>query len=46
MAALLILEPIYEADFLEVSYGFRPGKSAHQALAAIKSNLETGYSVV
>jgi RNA-directed DNA polymerase len=46
MAVLLILEPIYEADFLEVSYGFRPGKSAHQALAAIKSNLEEGYTAI
>jgi RNA-directed DNA polymerase len=46
MAVLLILEPIYEADFLEVSYGYRPGKSAHQALEAIKSNLEEGYTAV
>lgn len=46
MAALLILEPIFEADFLDVSYGFRPGKSAHQALAAIKANLEEGYTAV
>ena len=46
MAALLILEPIFEADFLESSYGFRPGKSAHQALAAIKANLEAGYTAV
>lgn len=28
MAVLLILEPIFEADFLDSSYGFRPGKSA------------------
>lgn len=46
MAVLLILEPIFEADFMEVSYGFRPGKSAHQALAAVKSNLEEGYTAV
>ncbi len=46
MAVLLILEPIFEADFMEVSYGFRPGKSAHQALAAIKANLEAGYTAV
>jgi RNA-directed DNA polymerase len=46
MAVVLILEPIFEADFLEVSYGFRPGKSAHQALAAIKRNLEEGYTAV
>ncbi len=46
MAVLLILEPIFEADFLDSSYGFRPGKSAHQALAAIKANLEKGYRAV
>lgn len=46
MACLLILEPIFEADFLGSSYGFRPGKSAHQALAAIKTNLEAGYRAV
>lgn len=46
MAVVLILEPIFEADFLDVSYGFRPGKSAHQALAAIKANLEEGYTAV
>ena len=46
MAALLILEPIFEADFEEESFGFRPGKSAHQALAAIKANLEEGYTAV
>ena len=46
MATLLILEPIFEADFLECSYGFRPGKSAHQALAEIKRSLEAGYTAV
>ena len=38
-AALLILEPIFETDFLDCSYGFRPHRSAHQALAAISANL-------
>jgi RNA-directed DNA polymerase len=46
MATLLILEPIFEADFLESSFGFRPGKNAHQALAVIKQNLEEGYTAV
>ncbi len=46
MAVVLILEPIIEADFLECSYGFRAGKNAHQALAAIKANLEAGYRAV
>jgi RNA-directed DNA polymerase len=45
-AALLILEPIFEADFLDCSYGFRPGRSAHQALAAIRCNLREGYREV
>jgi RNA-directed DNA polymerase len=42
MACLLILEPIFEADFLDCSYGFRPGRSAHQALEAIRQNLRQG----
>ena len=41
-AALLILEPIFEADFMDCSYGFRPGKSAHQALAAIQDHIKSG----
>jgi RNA-directed DNA polymerase len=36
-AILLLLEPIYEADFLPCSYGFRPGRSAHDALQALRS---------
>jgi group II intron reverse transcriptase/maturase len=34
-AVVLALEPIYEQDFLNCSYGFRPGRSAHQALATL-----------
>ena len=45
-ATLLILEPIFEADFLDCSYGFRPGRSAHQALEAIQSNLDAGFREV
>ena len=30
-----VLSAIYEADFLDCSYGFRPGRSAHQALRTI-----------
>jgi RNA-directed DNA polymerase len=45
-AALLILEPIFEADFLDCSYGFRPGRSAHDALAEIRGHLENGYQAV
>jgi len=46
MATLLILEPIFEADFMECSYGFRPGRGAHDALKAIRQNLMEGYVVV
>jgi len=42
MACLLILEPIFEADFVDCSYGFRPGRSAHQALEEIGQNLREG----
>jgi RNA-directed DNA polymerase len=42
MAVLLIVEPIFEADFLDCSYGFRPGRSAHDALEEIKQNLQQG----
>ena len=46
MAALLILEPIFEADFLDCSYGFRPGRSAHDALKEIHKNLREGRRAV
>jgi RNA-directed DNA polymerase len=46
MATLLILEPIFEADFLDCSYGFRPGRSAHQALEKIRGHLQAGYQAV
>ena len=38
-AALLVLEPIFEADFLDSSYGFRPGRNAHQAIDAIRQHI-------
>ncbi|HSH96387.1 MAG TPA: group II intron reverse transcriptase/maturase [Roseimicrobium sp.] len=41
-ACLLILEPIFEADFEDCSFGFRPGKSAHQALQEVRENLKAG----
>jgi len=46
VATLLILEPIFEADFLDCSYGFRPGRSAHQALQEIRSHIQGGYQAV
>jgi RNA-directed DNA polymerase len=46
MATLLILEPIFEADFEDCSYGFRPNRSAHQALEEIRRHLKAGYQAV
>jgi group II intron reverse transcriptase/maturase len=34
-AVAMVLEAVYEQDFLDCSYGFRPGRSAHQALQAL-----------
>lgn len=45
-AVLLIIEPIFEADFLDCSFGFRPGRSAHDALEEIKVNLQQGRQEV
>jgi RNA-directed DNA polymerase len=36
-AIAMLLEPIYEQDFLTCSYGFRPGRSAHDALHALRT---------
>jgi len=38
-AVVMVLEPLYEQDFLDCSYGFRPKRSAHQALAEIRNRL-------
>jgi len=46
MATFLILEPIFEADFLDCSYGFRSGGSAHDALEEIRAHLQAGYQAV
>ena len=46
MATLLILEPIFEADFLDCSFGFRPGRSAHQALETIRDHAKAGFTEV
>jgi RNA-directed DNA polymerase len=45
-AAKLILEPIFEADFLECSYGYRPARSAKDALAQIDENLRAQYTAI
>ena len=36
-AIVMVLELVYEQDFLPCSYGFRPGRSAHQALQDLRS---------
>jgi group II intron reverse transcriptase/maturase len=41
-AAKVVLEPIFEADFRECSYGFRPKRNAHQAMGVIRSAVNTG----
>jgi group II intron reverse transcriptase/maturase len=46
MAAKLVLEPIFEADFEEDSYGFRPKRDAHQALEAVEEALQNGMEWV
>lgn len=38
-AFVMLLEPVFEADFLDVSYGFRPGRSAHDALKRLRNGL-------
>jgi RNA-directed DNA polymerase len=38
-AVVMLLEPIYEQDFLDCSYGFRTGRSAHQALGCFRNQL-------
>ena len=41
-AARLVLEPIFEADFLEVSYGFRPGRKATDAKEVLRRSFIDG----
>jgi len=38
-----VLTPMYEPEFVETSYGFRPGKSAHDAIRKCQEYLEEGY---
>jgi len=42
----MILEPIFEADFEDSSYGFRPGRSSKDAMRAIKENLKEGRTEI
>jgi len=46
MAVKLMIEPIFEADFCDCSYGFRPKRSAHDAMDDISKTLRKGYTEV
>ena len=46
MAVKLVIEPIFEADFCAHSYGFRPNRSAHDAVDDIATTLWAGYTQV
>ena len=47
-AIVMLLEPIDEQDFLDCSFGFRPGRNAHQALEVLRTGImeQRGYWVV
>ena len=45
-ACKLVLEPIYEADFCEESYGYRPKRSAQEAIRRIKTHLQKGRTQI
>jgi RNA-directed DNA polymerase len=45
-AVKLVIEPIFEADFLECSHGFRPGRSSHDALHQVVGNIREGRTAV
>jgi len=42
-AVKLIIEPVFEADFTENAYGYRPGRSAQDAIRKVHKSLEAGY---
>jgi group II intron reverse transcriptase/maturase len=46
MAVKLVIEPLFEADFADCSYGFRPQRSAHDAIGQIDGCLRRGYAWV
>jgi RNA-directed DNA polymerase len=45
-ALRMVLEPIFERDFARESFGFRPGRSCHQALTRVEALLAEGYTHV
>jgi RNA-directed DNA polymerase len=46
MVCKMIIEPIFEADFEDSSYGFRPNRSSKDAMKAIKEHLEAGKTEI
>jgi len=46
MAAVIVLEPIFEGDLMEEQYAYRQGRNAHQAIRAVHSWLNQGYREV
>jgi RNA-directed DNA polymerase len=46
MAVKLVIEPLFEADFMPCSFGFRPKKTPRMALSAIVQSINDGYSFV
>ncbi len=45
-ATKLVIEPIFEASFVDGNYGFRPGRSCHDALREVDRLLKEGFTVV
>ncbi len=45
-AVLQVLNPIFDAKFSESSYGFRPGRSAHDAVRAARDHVRAGFTIV
>ena len=45
-SAMLVLEPIFEADLQPEQYAYRPGRSAHDALNAVQRQIRSGYTEV
>jgi RNA-directed DNA polymerase len=46
MAVKIVIEPIFEADFQDNSYGFRPKRNAHQAVEDVRNHLFQGKAEV
>jgi RNA-directed DNA polymerase len=46
MAVKIVIEPLFEADFMPCSFGFRPKKTPRMALSAIVQSVNEGYSFV